>query len=155
MAKEKYERSEMEQTAPLPDLRKVYISLHKSYCYQMEDRFREGKTFNVMTMPRGTRLDGKDVGGGKINPLYMGESKFNSNEMTATYYLPQDQSMEIKLSLPDGTYEKVDVEKLKDAIEEQKQAYREQQKEREQEKDVTRQNERDRLADRQTDAEIA
>lgn len=155
MSEQKYDRSEMEQTAPLPDMKKVYISLHRSYCRQMEDRFREGETFNVMTMPKGTTLNGRDIGGARINPRYMGESKFNPNEMTATYYLSPDQSLEIKLNMPDGTFAKVDVEQLKEAIDEQKQAYREQQKQQEQNQEVNNQKSRDRSADRKTEEEIA
>ena len=151
---ESHDRSELEQTAPLPDLKKVYISLHKSYCRQMDDRFREGKNFNVMTMPRGTHLNGRDIGGGRINPHYMSESKFNPNEMTATYYMAPGQSLEIKLNMPDGTYEKVDVEKLKEAIDEQKQTYREQIREREQQKETENQKSRIHSAEKKTDTEI-
>lgn len=154
MSEQRFDHPQTEQIAPLPDMKKVYISLHRNYCRQMADRFQEGKTFNVMTMPRGTMLDGRDIGGARINPRYMGESKFNPNEMTATYYLPPDQGMEIKLNMPDGTFERVSVEKLKEAIDEQKQAYREQQKQQEQDREAGKES-RDHSVSRSADEEIA
>ena len=119
---------DLENTMPLPELKKVYISLHRSYCRQMPDKFEEGKVYNIMTVPRGTMLNGQDIGGGKINPRYMNVSKFNPDYMTATYYMGQDQNLQIKLSLPSGMFTKVDVEELKGAIDAQKERYHEQQK---------------------------
>ena len=146
---------DLRKTAPLPELKKVYISLHKSYCRQMDDKFREGSKFNVMTMPKGTQFHGQDIGGGKNNPHYMSESKFNPNLMTATYYMDPNASLEVKLSLPDGTFRKVNVEELKEAIDTQSQRYREQQKTQEQQRDQQADQNRSKAASKSTDEEIA
>ena len=140
--------ADLENTMPLPELKKVYISLHRSYCKQMPDKFEEGKVYNIMTVPRGTMLGEQDIGGGKINPRYMNVSKFNPDYMTATYYMGQDQSLQVKLSLPNGMYTKVDVEELKEAIDSQKERYLEQQKAQEQQAEAGRPQETHRRKDK-------
>ena len=107
--------------------RKVYISLNKAFCYQKESE-ATGRVYNQMTLPKGTMLDGRDIGGYKISPLYMNENRNNPNEMTATYYIPKDRPLEVKL-IKGVDSEKVDIEKIKEAVDNQKAAYREAMKE--------------------------
>lgn len=130
--------------------KKVYISLHKSYCHQQDSKLNEGEKFNIMRMPKGTELDGKDIGGARINPLYMAENKYNPNEMTATYYVPENGTLEIKLSYDDGSFDKVNVEDLKKSIDAQKEAYKEKQKEQEQQKEKSK----DKKKEKDSGAEI-
>lgn len=130
--------------------KKVYISLHKSYCHQQDSKLNEGEKFNIMRMPKGTELDGKDIGGARINPLYMAENKYNPNEMTATYYVPENGTLEIKLSHDDGSFDKVNVEDLKKSIDAQKEAYKEKQKEQEQQKEKSK----DKKKEKDSGAEI-
>lgn len=128
----------MEQVTEYGIDNKVYISLDKSYCYQMDDKFVPGKKFNVMKMPNGTVLNGKDISGGKIKPIFMSENKYNQNEMTATYYLPDDNELMIRLSLPNGTQESVNVKDLKLAVDAQKYAEKQAAKEKEVAKENTK-----------------
>ena len=107
--------------------RKVYISLNKAFCYQKESE-ATSRVYNQMTLPKGTMLDGRDIGGYKISPLYMNENRNNPNEMTATYYIPKDRPLEVKL-IKGVDSEKVDIEKIKEAVDNQKAAYREAMKE--------------------------
>ena len=101
--------------------KKIHISLGKNYCFSRESE-ATGKVYNQMTIPNGTMLDGRDIGGSKICPKFMGVSKFNHNEMVATYYVPEDRPLKVKLITGTNT-EMVDIEKLKEAVDNQKAAY--------------------------------
>lgn len=58
----------------------VYISLHKLYVREgieyVDRATGEAKTFNMATIPKGTVIDGKDVGGYQFSPLYVNPSRF-------------------------------------------------------------------------------
>ena len=58
----------------------TYISLHKNFVRTdieyTDRRTGEQKTFNSVTLPQGTVIDGKDVGGYQFSPLYVNESKY-------------------------------------------------------------------------------
>lgn len=58
----------------------TYISLHKNFVRTdieyTDPRTGEKKTFNSVTLPQGTIIDGKDVGGYQFSPLYVNESKY-------------------------------------------------------------------------------
>ena len=58
----------------------TYISLHKNFVRTdieyTDPKTGEKKTFNSVTLPQGTIIDGKDVGGYQFSPLYVNESKF-------------------------------------------------------------------------------
>ena len=58
----------------------TYISLHKNFVRTdieyTDPRTGEKKTFNSVTLPQGTVIDGKDVGGYQFSPLYVNESKY-------------------------------------------------------------------------------
>ena len=109
------------------DQKKIHISLHENYCFRRESEVT-GRVYNQMTMPKGTMLDGRDIGGYKITPAFMGKSRYVPNEMVATYYVPEDRPLEVKL-IKGAETEKVDIEKIKEAVDNQKAAYREAMKE--------------------------
>lgn len=58
----------------------VYISLHEGFVREgikYNDRQTgEEKSFNRVTLPKGTVIDGRDVGGYEFSPLYVNPSKF-------------------------------------------------------------------------------
>lgn len=62
----------------------VYISLHKLYVREgieyVDKATGEKKTFNMATIPKGTVIDGKDVGGYQFSPLYVNPSRFKGED---------------------------------------------------------------------------
>ena len=58
----------------------VYISLHEGFVREnigyVDRQTGEEKSFNRVTLPKGTVIDGKDVGGYEFSPLYVNESRF-------------------------------------------------------------------------------
>ena len=71
-----------------------------------------------MIMPNGVKIQGKDIGGSIINPLYMNENINNPKEFTAVYYLDGLENNQVRLTHKDGSYEKVNIKELKAAIDE-------------------------------------
>ena len=59
---------------------KVYLSFHKNFVREniaYTDRGTgQQRTFNQVTLPSGTVIDGRDVGGYEFSPLYVNASKF-------------------------------------------------------------------------------
>jgi len=113
---------------------RLYISLPKALCKQMDSKLNEGEKFNTMIIPRGTELNGKDIGGCLFNPKYMVENKFNKNEMTAIYYTDKLQDGKINILHPDNLKEKVDLKELKDSIDTRQREFKKELKEKEQQK---------------------
>ena len=58
----------------------VYISLHEGFVREgikyTDKQTGEEKSFNRATLPKGTIIDGKDMGGYEFSPLYVNPSKF-------------------------------------------------------------------------------
>ena len=58
----------------------VYLSFHKNFVREQipytDKRTGEQKTFNQVTIPNGTVIDGKDMGGYEFSPLYVNQSRF-------------------------------------------------------------------------------
>ena len=58
----------------------TYITLHKNFVREgiefTDKKTGELKTFNSVTLPRDTIIDGKDVSGYQFSPRYVNESKF-------------------------------------------------------------------------------
>ena len=58
----------------------VYISLHEGFVREgikyTDKQTGEEKSFNRVTLPKGTVIDGKDMGGYEFSPLYVNPSKF-------------------------------------------------------------------------------
>ena len=63
-----------------PERRNVYISLHEAFVregIQYADKSTgEQRSFNVVRLPPGTVIDGRDVGGYEFSPLYVNPSRF-------------------------------------------------------------------------------
>ncbi|MDY3291736.1 MAG: DNA gyrase [Parolsenella sp.] len=63
-----------------PQKKNVYLSFHKNFVREsipyVDKRTGKSKTFNQVTIPNGTFIDGKDMGGYEFSPLYMNESRF-------------------------------------------------------------------------------
>lgn len=59
---------------------KVYLSFHKNFVREniayTDRRTGQQRTFNQVTLPSGTVIDGRDVGGYEFSPLYVNASKF-------------------------------------------------------------------------------
>ena len=60
--------------------RNVYITLHRNFVREgieyADRRTGETRTFNQVTLPAGTVIDGRDVGGYEFSPLYVNPSRF-------------------------------------------------------------------------------
>lgn len=65
----------------MPEEKKnVYISLHKNFVREdieyTDKNTGEPKTFNSVTLPKGTVIDGTDVSYYQFSPLFVNESKY-------------------------------------------------------------------------------
>lgn len=61
------------------DGKSVYLTLHKGFVREgipyTDRETGERRTFNSVTLPRGTKIDGADVGLFEFSPLYVNESR--------------------------------------------------------------------------------
>ena len=64
----------------MDDKKNVYITLHKNFVHEgieYEDRKTgETKTFNSVTLPKGTVIDGVDVSYYQFSPMFVNESRY-------------------------------------------------------------------------------
>ena len=64
----------------MDDKKNVYITLHKNFVHEgieYEDRKTgETKTFNSVTLPKGTVVNGQDVSYSQFSPLFVNPSRF-------------------------------------------------------------------------------
>lgn len=64
----------------MTEKKNVYITMHKSFVregIEYQDRETgEVRTFNSVTLPKGTMVDGQDMGRCQFSPLYVNPSKF-------------------------------------------------------------------------------
>lgn len=62
----------------------VYLSFHKNFVREAipytDKRTGEQRTFNQVTIPNGTVIDGKDMGGYELSPLYVNPSRFRGED---------------------------------------------------------------------------
>lgn len=67
-----------------PRKKNVYLSFHKNFVREgipyVDKNTGRTKTFNQVTIPNGTIIDGKDVGGYEFSPLYVNESRFRGQD---------------------------------------------------------------------------
>ena len=94
---------------------KVYLNVHNNFAkIGIESKFGNGQTFNAVTIPKGSVVDGKDIGGGTIYPLdmYIYKNKFNDNLTTVQFR--QDQ--EVQINFKNGEHIKVKAEDLCEAV---------------------------------------
>ena len=63
---------------------KVYLSFHKSFVKEnipyIDRSTGEDRTFNSVTLPSDTVIDGRNVGGFQFSPLYIDPSKYDENQ---------------------------------------------------------------------------
>ncbi len=63
---------------------KVYLSFHKSFVKEdipyIDRNTGEDRTFNSVTLPSDTVIDGKNVGGFQFSPLFVNPSKYDENQ---------------------------------------------------------------------------
>lgn len=94
---------------------KVYLNVHNNFAkIGLESKLGNGQTFNAVTIPNGSVVDGKDIGGGTIYPLdmYIYKNKFNDNLTTVQFR--QDQ--EVQVNFKNGEHIKVKAEDLCEAV---------------------------------------
>lgn len=90
---------------------KVYLNVHNDFAkVGLESRAGNGQTFNAVTLPKGSIIDGKDMGGGKIYPLdmYIYQNKFNKNLTTVQF----KEGQEVQVNFKNGEHVKVKAEDL-------------------------------------------
>ncbi len=64
----------------MPEKKHTYITLHKNFVREnieyTDKKTGEKSTFNSVTLPHDTIIDGKDLAGYQFSPLYVNESKY-------------------------------------------------------------------------------
>ena len=62
----------------------IYLNLHKAFVREnieyTDKRTGEKKTFNQVTLHKGTVIDGIDVGGYEFSPLFVNESRYRGSD---------------------------------------------------------------------------
>lgn len=107
---------------------RVYLNVYNNYARTgLESRSGDGQTYNVVTLPKGTIINGLDLSSGKIYPLdmYIYQNKFNDN-LTTVQYRP-DQ--EIQVNLKGGEKVKVNAKELCEGVDAANKNYLSQQRE--------------------------
>lgn len=118
----------------------VYLTLHKNFVrtdIEYTDKVTgESKTFNQVTLPKGTTIDGIDVGCYQFSPLFVNESRFRSENFCDIPMLA-DREVWLKRTVLDGEGNpvlddagkperdtvKVMPQEIKDAVDKQRSAY--------------------------------
>lgn len=104
------------------DKERVYLNVHTSFAkLGIEDESGNGQTYNVVTLPRGTSVDGKDLSGGRLYPfgMYIYPNKFNDNLITVQYKPEQ----EVQVNLKNGEKVKVKAEELCESVDKANKKY--------------------------------
>ena len=97
------------------DKDKVYLNVHNNFAkIGLESKFGNGQTFNAVTIPKGSVVDGKDISGGTIYPLdmYIYKNKFNDNLTTVQFH----QNQEVQVNFKNGEHIKVKAEDLCESV---------------------------------------
>ena len=67
----------------MEDKRTIYLTLHKSFVREgipyTDKRTGEERTFNSVTLPKGTVIDGEDLSYYEFSPLYVNESRYRGD----------------------------------------------------------------------------
>ena len=118
----------------------VYLTLHKNFVrtdIEYTDKVTgESKTFNQVTLPKGTTIDGIDVGCYQFSPLFVNESRFRGENFCDIPMLA-DREVWLKKTVLDGEGNpvlddagkpehdtvKVMPQEIKDAVDKQRSAY--------------------------------
>ena len=80
---EQYQEQQTQtQSADKPKKDTVYLELHESFVAEGLKNSKTGEEFNLATLPKGTIVDGKDLGGYKFSPLFVNKpTKFENGQM--------------------------------------------------------------------------
>lgn len=109
---------------------KVYLNVHNSFAkLNVESKYEQGKTYNVVRLPEGSVIGDKDYSGASFYPLdkYIYPNKFNENLTTVQFKSGQD----IKLYFKDRKPEIVKAEDVCKAVDNANKKYLEQKTEKE------------------------
>ena len=106
----------------------VYITVHKNFVRENieypDRKTGETKTFNSVTLPKGTIIDGVDVSYYQFTPLFVNPSRFKGENFR---YVPLLADKEVWLKKDaldaDGNIVKVMPAQLKEAINKGREAY--------------------------------
>lgn len=93
------------------------VILDKKKIIQMDDKFVPGKKFNVMVMPTGTILDGEDISGARLK---VPDVKEEGDMAICSFNLKSGEPKEVSLTMPDLTKRTVSIEKIQEAIDQQR-----------------------------------
>lgn len=108
----------------------VYLNVHNSFAkLNVESKYEQGKTYNVVRLPEGSVIGDKDYSGASFYPLdkYIYPNKFNENLTTVQFKSGQD----IKLNFKDRKPETVKAEDVCKAVDNANKKYLEQKTEKE------------------------
>ena len=120
----------VDKTAEIEKSQKVYLNVHNSFAkLNVESKYEQGKTYNVVRLPEGSVIGDKDYSGASFYPLdkYIYPNKFNENLTTVQFKSGQD----IKLYFKDGKPETVKAEDVCKAVDNANKKYLEQKTEKE------------------------
>ena len=85
--------------------RNVYITLHRNFVREgieyTDRRTGETRTFNQVTLPAGTVIDGRDVGGYEFSPLFVNPARFRDPEAWRDIPLLADREVRLSRSVLD------------------------------------------------------
>ena len=120
----------VDKTAEIEKSQKVYLNVHNSFAkLNVESKYEQGKTYNVVRLPEGSVIGDKDYSGASFYPLdkYIYPNKFNENLTTVQFKSGQD----IKLYFKDRKPETVEAENICKAVDSANKKYLEQKTEKE------------------------
>lgn len=120
----------VDKTADIEKSQKVYLNVHNSFAkLNVESKYEQGKTYNVVRLPEGSVIGDKDYSGASFYPLdkYIYPNKFNENLTTVQFKSDQD----IKLYFKDRKPETVKAEDVCKAVDNANKKYLEQKTEKE------------------------
>lgn len=120
----------VDKTAEVEKSQKVYLNVHNSFAkLNVESKYEQGKTYNVVRLPEGSVIGDKDYSGASFYPLdkYIYPNKFNENLTTVQFKSGQD----IKLYFKDRKPETVEAKDICKAVDNANKKYLEQKTEKE------------------------
>ena len=120
----------VDKTAEIEKSQKVYLNVHNSFAkLNVESKYEQGKTYNVVRLPEGSVIGDKDYSGASFYPLdkYIYPNKFNENLTTIQFKSDQD----IKLYFKDRKPETAKAEDVCKAVDNANKKYLEQKTEKE------------------------
>ena len=140
----------VDKTAEIEKSQKVYLNVHNSFAkLNVESKYEQGKTYNVVRLPEGSVIGDKDYSGASFYPLdkYIYPNKFNENLTTVQFKSDQD----IKLYFKDRKPETVKAEDVCKAVDNANKKYLEQKTEKESGDKEKESNDISKLKKRQKD----